>query len=205
VPSERIVAAALAIVDAEGADALSMRNLAQRIDSGTATLYRHFADRAQLVARVVDEVFGEVALDTLQLTDQTWQQSSESIASAMFGALSRHPHVAQLLLEETPFGLNAMMLRETCLALYLDNGFTPELAARCYATLSRFVLGFAIQLSGQPDSRSTQDAENFHRLDPSKYPATLAAADELPVPLEDEFTFGLGLIIEGLECALSRS
>ena len=39
----------------------------------------------------------------------------------------------------------------------------------------------------------------FHHLDPSRYPATVAVADELPVPLEEEFTFGLRLIVAGLK------
>src|SRR2546430_1768414 len=57
-PLDRIVATALRIVDEQGADALSMRSLAQALDSGTATLYRHFANRAELIAQVVDRVFG---------------------------------------------------------------------------------------------------------------------------------------------------
>src|SRR5689334_21438086 len=59
-PLDRIIATAIEIVDEEGADALSMRTLAQRLESGTATLYRHFGSRAQLVAHVVDAVLGEV-------------------------------------------------------------------------------------------------------------------------------------------------
>ena len=53
--------AALELVDEHGADALSMRSLAQRLGSGTATLYRHFANRAELVAMVVDRMLGEVS------------------------------------------------------------------------------------------------------------------------------------------------
>ena len=53
-PPGRIVAAALELVDAQGADALSMRTLAQRLNPGTATLYRHFANRSELIAHVVD-------------------------------------------------------------------------------------------------------------------------------------------------------
>jgi AcrR family transcriptional regulator len=199
IASERIVGAALELVDADGAEALSMRTLAQRLDSGTATLYRHFAGRAQLVAAVVDLVFGEVDLDATVLADHTWQRSCEMIASAMFDTLSQHPNVAQLLLEQTPFGPNAMMLREKSLAVLLANGFTAELAARSYATLSRFVLGFAIQLSGQPDAQIAQDAEAFQGVDPLDFPATLAAAGAMPVPLEEEFAFGLELIIRGLD------
>jgi TetR/AcrR family transcriptional regulator, tetracycline repressor protein len=195
---ERIVAAGLELVDAQGAQALSMRTLAQTLESGTATLYRHFANRAQLVAQVVDRLFGEVQLNAGVLADQTWQQSCEDMATAMFDALSRHPHVAQLIAEQTPRGPHAMAVRETCLSVLLSNGFSPELAARSYATLSRFVLGFAIQLGGRPDAHATQDSAAFHAVDPFRYPATLAAADAMPIPLQTEFAFGLQLIITGL-------
>ena len=89
------------------------------------------------------------------------------------------------------------------MSVLLDNGFAPTVAAHAYATLARYVLGFAIQLSGSTAAGGQQqDAElsaAFHRLDPSRYPATVAVADELPVPLEEEFEFGLQLIVAGLE------
>jgi TetR/AcrR family transcriptional regulator, tetracycline repressor protein len=74
---ERIVAAAVELVDAEGANALSMRMLAQHLDSGTATLYRHFANRAELVARVTDHVFGEVDIDAARLAGQSWHNRAK--------------------------------------------------------------------------------------------------------------------------------
>ena len=102
-------------------------------------------------------------------------------------------------------GPNALAQRELVLSVLLDNGFPPAAAAHAYATVSRYVLGFAIQLSGstsggdQPDAQDAEVSAAFHRLDPSRYPATVAVADELPVPLEEEFTFGLQLIVAGLE------
>ncbi|WP_237743207.1 TetR/AcrR family transcriptional regulator C-terminal domain-containing protein [Mycobacteroides abscessus] len=78
------------------------------------------------------------------------------------------------------------------------NGFTPELAAHSYATLSRLVLGFAVQLGADPDSHADQDAAAFHEVDPTLFPATHAVADTLPIPLEAEFAFGLDLLIKGL-------
>src|SRR5690349_24339472 len=73
-PLDRIIATATRILDQEGADALSMRNLAQHLDSGTATLYRHFTGRADLVAHVVDGVLAEAHVDDEALEDMTWQQ-----------------------------------------------------------------------------------------------------------------------------------
>jgi TetR/AcrR family tetracycline transcriptional repressor len=197
-PPDRIVAAALALVDAEGAEALSMRTLAQQLNSGTATLYRHFANRSVLVAHVVDRVFGEVHLDAAQLAGQSWQRSCEDVVHSMFAVLKRHPNVTRLLLEQTPLGPNAMAIRETCLCMLLDSGFDPELAARIYATLSRYVLGFAIQFSGNPDTHAAQDAEAFHNVDPTNYPPTRAVPDAMPIPLDIEFSFGLDLLVKGL-------
>ena len=199
-PPDRILAAALELVDEQGADALSMRSLAQRLGSGTATLYRHFANRSELVAMMVDRMIGEVDFDADAVAALPWQQACTSFAQQMFDALGRHGNVASLLIGHVPMGPNALARREKILAVLLDNGFPPVVAAHAYATLSRYVLGFAIQLSGS--AAVEQDAElaaAFHELDPARYPATLAAADDLPVPLEEEFAYGLRLIVTGLE------
>jgi TetR/AcrR family transcriptional regulator, tetracycline repressor protein len=201
VPLDRIVATALRIVDEEGADALSMRALAQRLDSGTATLYRHFAGRAELIAQVVDLVFGEAEFSAAELAAMSWQQECQAIATTMFAALNRHKNVAPLLAGQVPIGPNAMAMRERCLSVLIDSGFPPRLAARAYATLARYVLGFAIQLSTQASAGRREDAQrsaDFRSADPSRFPATAAVADVLPVPLEDEFTFGLELLVAGM-------
>lgn len=197
-PPDRIVAAALTLVDAEGAEALSMRTLAQHLNSGTATLYRHFANRSALVAHVVDYVFGEVHVDADELAAKSWQQACETVAHTMYAALNRHPNVTRLMLEQIPLGPNAMRIREACLSMLLDSGFAPDVSARIYATLARYVLGFAIQYSSHPDAHAAADTEAFHNVDPSRFPATTAVADAMPIPLDVEFSFGLDLLITGL-------
>jgi len=177
-----------------------MRTLAQRLGSGTATLYRHFENRAALVAHVIDHVFGEIEIDARDLAALGWREACRTLARSMFDVLSRHRGVAQLLLEFLPSGPNAMAQRERSIALLLDNGFPIELAARAYATLARYVLGFAIQLGDQNGSRDEDlpQADIFRSLDKSRFPATFAVAAALPVPLEEEFSFGLELMIAGL-------
>jgi AcrR family transcriptional regulator len=187
------------LVDEQGADALSMRSLAQRLGSGTATLYRHFANRSELVAALVDRMIGEA--DVRAISTLPWPQACMSFAQSMFDALSRHGNVASLLIGHVPLGPNALAQRELVLLVLLDNGFAPAAAAHAYATVSRYVLGFAIQVRGSTDGTS-EEAEisaAFHQLDPARYPATAAVADELPVPLTEEFEFGLRLIVAGLE------
>lgn len=196
-PLARIVDTALEIVDDEGADALTMRTLAQRLESGTATLYRHFGNRGEVIGHVVDRVFGEVEFSAADLAGMGWQRACESYGTAMFEVLRRHRNVAPLLVEHVPVGPNAMAQREVLLAVLLDNGFSAPLAARSYAALARYVLGFAIQLGGH-ESDDGELSDLFHRLDPRAFPATHAVADYLPVPLDEEFALGLELIIDGL-------
>jgi AcrR family transcriptional regulator len=200
---DRIVAAALQIVDEQGADALSMRTLAQRLDSGTATLYRHFSGRADVVAHVIDRVFGSAEVDVAALSALPWPQACKAAANNMFDALYRHKNVAPLLAGDVPVGPNAMAARERMIAFLLANGFSPALAARSYATLSRYVLGFVIQLDNS-DNDDANVARVFHELDPGQFPATVAVSDHLPVPWQDEFAFGLDLIVDGLTLALGR-
>lgn len=200
VPLGRILAAAVELVDEQGVEALSMRSLAQRLESGTATLYRHFSNRSELISMVIDHLLAEVDLDGDAVASLPWQQACTLFAQHMFDALTRHGNVAPLLIEYTPMGPNALANRERCLSVFLDNGFPPVVAAHAYATLSRYVLGFALQLSASAGAE--QDAAlaaTFHQLDPSRYPATRAVADDLPVPLNEEFAFGLRLIVDGLE------
>lgn len=199
IPLERIVTTALQIVDDDGADALSMRTLAQRLDSGTATLYRHFTGRADLIAHVVDVVFGSVEIDAATLAAMTWQEACKAAARTMFDVLNRHRNVAPLLAEDVLIGPNAMAIREKLIAILLDNGFPPPLAARSYATLARYILGFAIQFTNRRGELDTAGiTQVFRDLNPDRFPATVKVADHLPVPLEDEFAFGLELIIDGL-------
>ncbi|WP_406011562.1 TetR/AcrR family transcriptional regulator C-terminal domain-containing protein [Streptomyces sp. NBC_00637] len=200
-PLERIVATALLIVDEEGSDALSMRTLAQRLGSGTATLYRHFDNRAALIAHVVDRMFGVVELNGDELLAMGWERALRTVAHTMFDALARHRNAARLIVEQIPLGPNAMALRESCVAVLLDSGFPPRVAAYAYATLSRYVLGFAVQVNGHDGAGRSDDTRAeaaFQSVDPELFPATVAVAGVMPVPIEDEFSFGLDLLLSGL-------
>ena len=201
-PLERIVSTALQIVDEEGADALSMRTLAHRLGSGTATLYRHFDNRAALIAHVVDRMFGAVELNGDELHAMAWQQALRTAAHTMFDALSRHQNAARLMVEQVPLGPKAMAVRERCVAVLLDSGFPPRPAAQAYATLARYVLGFAVQVNRHEGAGQAEDAQAaavFQSVDPDLFPATLTVASEIPVPIEEEFSFGLELLLSGLE------
>ena len=201
---DRILAVALQLLDEHGAEALTMRRLAEALSSGTATLYRHFASREDLVAQVVDQVFAEMrdepSGELLGGGELRWQNACRDMAHHMFVVLGRHPGAARLLIDVPPTGPNAMNQRERSLAILLASGFEPRMAARTYATLARYVLGFAMQLTSAPG----EEQHLFAGLDAARFPATHALASALPVSLEEEFFFGLELMLKGLGALRAR-
>lgn len=202
---DRILAVALQLLDEQGAEALTMRRLAEALSSGTATLYRHFASREDLVAQVVDQVFAEMREGPSREPlggdgELKWQNACRELAHHMFVVLGRHPGAAKLLVDVPPMGPNAMKQRERSLAILLASGFEPRMAAKTYATLARYVLGFAMQLTSAPG----EDQHRFVGLDAARFPATHALASVLPVSLEEEFWFGLELMLEGLGALRAR-
>ncbi len=181
-----------------------MRLLADRLGSGTATLYRHFADKDELFSHVLDRILGEVDfdIDADTLGNTTWQHAIARGAGALYEVLKNHPNALPLLVSEVPVGPNALIIRERALAVLLAGGFPPDLAARAYTAVAHYVVGFALQ-QHSPRSPRPEDAtrlRDFYRaLDAETYPATVAAADELTnVAPDEEFRFGLQLLLDGI-------
>jgi AcrR family transcriptional regulator len=204
---ERIVDVALEVLDEVGPDAFSMRLLADRLGSGTATLYRHLASREELMVYVVDRILGEVDVETNvdDLSGAEWQDATARGASAFYEVLKGHPNALLLLVSQVPVGPNALGIRERSVAVLLDSGFPLELAARAYTAVAHYVVGFVLQqhAPGVPQGKDAARLRDFYRaLDANTYPATVALADELTsVPLGEEFRFGLQLVLDGIERA----
>ncbi|AKF45880.1 TetR/AcrR family transcriptional regulator [Pseudomonas syringae pv. syringae] len=217
VSAERIIATALEAVDEVGAQAFNMRMLAERLESGTATLYRHFASKDEILVYVVDSVLGEMSADQSDAAEgapqeqggdeHAWQKACASGAERLYRVLRKHPGILPLLVSQIPIGPNGLKRREQGIALFLANGFPAELAARAYTSVAHYVLGFAIQQHSNVASKASDGedlVEFFSALDADEYPAIAAAGRHLPgVSVEDEFRFGLQLIIDGLDLALA--
>ena len=188
---ESILTAALEIIDTHGAEGLTMRALATHLESGTTTLYRHFANRAALIVAVTDRVLSKIGTDA---PDGTWQQICKCLAQQLFDTLAAHPNLAPLLVEQPPTAQVKSAGREQFLAVLLRDGFTPYTAGRLYATVAHYVIGFAVQLRAHAEATSTLDISG---ADPIRFPATAktVACGVLPMTLAEEFTYGLDLIL----------
>jgi len=201
-PMDHVVVAALELIDEVGPGEFSMRLLAQRLQSSTATLYRHFTGKDEIFVHVVDHVLGEVPQHLPRLPgNSTWQERLLSSAEALFETLKRHPKAVSLFGDQIPLGPRALAGREAAIGVLISGGFPPEAAARAYTSVARYVLGSAIQLRAESIAgpEENQEIREFYRsLDPARYPATAASATFLPTSLDDEFRFGLHLIVDGL-------
>ncbi|MDX3132832.1 TetR/AcrR family transcriptional regulator C-terminal domain-containing protein [Streptomyces europaeiscabiei] len=205
---DRITETALKLIDEVGAQALTLRMLADALDSGTATLYRHFNNRDELLALVADRILGEVHVPPEESAGTSWREAATLAAEAFHATLCRHPRAVPLLAAQVPVGPNALRARERLLGLFLHHGFSVRLAARAYTALGHYVTGFAIQQYG-PGTPLHEDQLRlrvyYRALDSAAYPATTAAADDLTsVRLPEEFRFGLELLLDGLEQARLR-
>jgi AcrR family transcriptional regulator len=197
---------ALKLVDEAGTQAFSLRMLAEALESGTATLYRHFATKDELMAYVVDRVLGEVQVADSPVDASSWREAVTIGAKRFYETLRRHPNVLPLLIAQVPVGPNGLVNRERVMRLLLGHGFPVALAARAFTAIGHYVVGFAIQQHG-PGAPGPHDGDQlrafYQALDPAEYPATTAAADDLTnVPLDEEFSLGLDLILTGLQQAL---
>jgi AcrR family transcriptional regulator len=204
----RVVGVALELIDDRGVEALTLRALADALDSGTATLYRHFAGKDDVLVLVVDKILGEVRLPPDELASRQWREALTAAAEAFYGTLCQHPNALSLLAAQVPAGPNGLRLREGLIGLLLRHGFPVVLAARAFTALGHYTIGFALQQHG-PGTPAPEDQARlrayYDSLDPADYPATTAAAGELTsVPLHEEFRFGLDLLLDGLEQARLR-
>lgn len=205
--SGRIVDTALKLIDEVGIQALTLRMLADELNSGTATLYRHFNGKDELLALVADRILGEVRLSPEELRGLPWRKAAGAAAEAFYRTLCRHPNALSLLAAQVPVGPNGLRGRERLITLFMGHGFPVGLAARAYTAIGHYVIGFAIQQHGPGAPHPEEELQRrdyYKSLDPAVYPATIAAADELTsVPLHEEFRFGLDLLLDGLERARS--
>lgn len=202
VPKESIVEAALQILVEEGADALSLRNLASRLSSSTSTLYRHVANRNELIELVFDELLGEV-LDEQSATKGAWESQCKYVATRLFDVLSAHKGATGLVEDSVPTGPNALAIREYLLSALVGAGFPLDVSAKAVATIGHYVIGFALQAPAS--SQLELVGLGVGEIDSAKFPLMAKASPVMPFSLMEEFEFGLDLILAGLSQRIDRT
>ena len=204
---ERIVEAAVGLADAGGSTSLSMRNLADELDAGTMALYRHVANKEDLLDGMVDVVFGEIELPQAG-TD--WRTAMRDRAISVRAALTRHPWATPLMQSRSTPGPATLRHHDAVIGTLRAAGFPIALVAHAFSALDSYIYGFALQQRALPFDTPEEAAEvgrlMFARMPPGAYPhLTELTVEHILQPgydYGDEFEFGLDLILDGLERAL---
>ena len=138
---ETIAAAALAIADAEGFPAVSMRRVAQELGVGTMSLYYYVKTRNDLLSIMVDALMGEALLSSVP---KDWRRAITEIATRTHALFLRHPWAVVSMLSAPP-GINAMRHMEQCLEALAPASMTMKQKLTLLALVDDFVFGHALR------------------------------------------------------------
>ena len=202
---EAITAAALRIVDAEGLDELSMRRLAEELNSPVSALYAHVSSKAELLQLVIDRVAGEVQVPPPD--PDRWEDQIKQVARAMRASLATHRDLAAANLGNVPTGHNSIAVLDKLLALLLAAGLPRQIAAYAADLIPLYVNAslyeaslFAQRLESEPTY--FVELDDYLRSFPrTRFPSLAEVVDEVASPevsRDARFEFGLDMLVRGL-------
>lgn len=201
---EGIVDAALDITRRDGLTAVTMRAVAARFGVTPMALYRHVADRDELVRLVADRVGAFVRPATPP--DATWEERARAWASTQREVLRRHPGVAAWLIDNGPAGPEAYRLLELLGTALADAGFDDARIARGTALIMSWTFSRVAIEDGADARRRARSSNRAHAfvagladVDPVTHPiATRIGREFFTLPMQDVFDTGLTWILAGL-------
>ncbi len=148
---DEIFAAALAIVDAEGAKALSMRRLAADLGVEAMSLYHHVPNKDALLEGVVNLALASQA-PSPPPSDTSWQDTVVGVVVGFRRALVAHPNVLPLMISSPPSEPEAArMYIETPLHFLLAQGFSAEDASQLFESVFALSFGHALLSTNYPE------------------------------------------------------
>ncbi|MCX5208820.1 TetR/AcrR family transcriptional regulator C-terminal domain-containing protein [Kitasatospora sp. NBC_00240] len=215
--ADRIIRAAIELLDEEGLDGLNMRSLGARLGSAATAIYWHVKTKDDLVRLAGDAIWQEVEISDLEATD--WRTAATAQATGIHAMLTRHPWLGQAFGSHLLYGPGKARHDDHSLAVYETAGFAPADADRAATTVLVFVLGSALAPAAQVSltrrlgrsgdaerqladtvARSIEIAREFPRL--RERLGTDAAVDYAATP-GNSFEFGLQAILDGFEARLA--
>jgi AcrR family transcriptional regulator len=206
--AERIVAAAITVADAEGLAALSMRRVAAELGAAPMSLYRHVADKDDLVLQMMNAVF---ARSGLPAPPDGWRARLELAARTLWAMFGEHPWLASALSLTRPQALPAALPYTEWVLTALDaHGLDLDAMFTTYLTLINYVRGIAVNLESEAEAEAvsglnseewldTQEPQLRSILAPGQFPMfEQLISQEYDFSLDRLFEFGLQRLLDGL-------
>lgn len=211
---EAVVDAALEILDREGLAGISMRRVAERLDTGPASLYQHVADKEELLEELLDRVLAEVKLPAPDPDD--WQTPLKQGLRSMRRVLAAHRDLAYVTLGRVPTGPNGLAGAEALLTIMVTGGVPGPIASYAIDSLALFVGAVAYEEAIEAQRiGSAEDAQRYHEqvgayfatLPPERFPTLVSMIDDLTRigAIEDErFEFALDVQVRGIAALVAE-
>ena len=203
---DRVLQAAVALADASGSEALSMRKLGDVVGVEAMSLYHHVANKDDLLDGMIDVVFGEIDLPS---SGDDWKTAMRQRAVSARRVLSRHGWAIGFMESRSSPGPATLRHHDAVIGCLRDAGFSIELAAHAISVFDSYIYGFALQERSLPFHTPEETAEMAQDIlagfPADEYPhLTELTTQHVLRPGYDygnEFEFGLDLILDGLERA----
>lgn len=210
VTREDVVRTAIAIADAEGSAALSMRRVATELGVATMSLYRHVPSKDDLVERMIDAVFDDHRLTGPPPAD--WFDAVEAGARRIWKIFRRHPWAAAVMSLTRPQVTPAVLAYgEWVMSALHAAGFELRRIFQVHLTVFSYVRGLAVSLEPEAAAEqetgltfgefiATQDTAIEAVMASGSFPTfqAVAAGADFDLDLDEQFEFGLRLLLAGL-------
>jgi AcrR family transcriptional regulator len=199
---ERIVRAAVDIIERDGADALSMRRVAAELGSATMSLYNHVPNKAAMLDFVAEHIMADMQFAADPADD--WRAQARGLARTFRDIARRYPRSVLVVITRQPRSSTGLHTLELVLGAVRQAGFDEVAAVRLVRVFEAYILGSLMREAGLAES-GPPDTDGFAEvLAQSNLPNIRAL---LPVlverDFEGDFEFGLELLI-GAMAALPR-
>ncbi|HEY3708215.1 MAG TPA: TetR/AcrR family transcriptional regulator C-terminal domain-containing protein [Amycolatopsis sp.] len=207
---EKVLEAALRLVDEHGMSALSMRKLAAELGVEAMSLYNHVKNKGDLLDGITAHVFESVPLPA---EGWGWETRVRHLAEGLYTAFTRHPAVVRTLAAEeaNPRSPGALRVMDALVGALLDGGLDEAAAARGYRSLMGLTFGAALAdsvgLAGAPAEREEPVDDWFARMvNPRDHPNLVRVLPALEsVDCVQDFQEQLALLLAGLRVSAARS
>jgi AcrR family transcriptional regulator len=214
---ERVIGAAIRLMDAEGLEAVSMRRVAREVGVEAMSLYHHVRDKDDLLDGVCAQVMHEFRLPD---EDRPWVEVARDGAREWRRVLKAHPNVMTLWADrQRPLDdVQALMPMEFALRVIHRTGVDDREAVRIFNVLGGYIMGVVIMETGglfsagtakgadRFELQGTRDVDPTRLVPPDVLPRIAASMPHLAECDPDEqFEFGLDLLLAGIEARLASA
>jgi AcrR family transcriptional regulator len=206
-----IIDTAIRVLDTDGLSALSMRRVAEELNTGAASLYAYVSNKDELLELVYERVIAEIEVP--QVDPARWEQQLRDLCWSMYRVLSAHNDIARVALANVPIGPNALRVGEATMAIMLAGGVPVQYAAWAVDRLTLYISAdvyegslYAIRQKASGKDMDTYIKDYFggirayyESLPPELFPAMSSNLDAMMSgDGDDRFGFGLDLMINSL-------